>query len=301
MISNCTKCGYLPDTPNHELDCVETLTQVITNNLLKTGVSPEGYSSRDYPPFAVTSDICIFTIREGVLKVLLIQRLRDPFAGSQAFPGGFVDPDEDAENAAWRELSEETGINIPALNEERDAQKSPESAMGNTSIHLEQLKTYSSPGRDPRMRVVSVAFVALAANLPEPSAGDDAAKVRWWTVDDLLGETPEITLAFDHLKILGDALERVRGKLEYTTLANQFVEEPFTLSDLRRVYKAVWGIEPNLANFRRKVLSVPNFVTPCGEYLSGKAGPKALLYKRGTAIDIQPAMMRNSSIQNSEE
>lgn len=238
----------------------------------------------EHPPFAVAVDLAIFTIRGGELAVLLVERGEDPYAGSWALPGGFVQPDEDAETAAWRELHEETAV-------ERFAG------------HLEQLRTYSAPDRDPRQRVVSVAHVAFAPDLPEPTAGSDAATARWWVVEDVLGsphqdahsDRPE--LAFDHDQILTDALERVRAKLEYTTLALEFVSEPFTLPELRRVYAAVWGAPPDLGNFRRKVLGTDGFVVPTDVHgePTGAGGRKALLYRRGAATVIQPPMLRTAT------
>ncbi|TYL55715.1 NUDIX hydrolase [Nocardioides sp. BGMRC 2183] len=230
-----------------------------------------------HPPFAVTVDLAVFTIRDGALAVLLVRRGDPPFAGSWALPGGFVEPDEDAEQAASRELAEETGV-------------------AGFDGYLEQLRTYSAPDRDPRMRVVSIAHVALAPDLPEPQAGTDAADARWWAVDDLMGtgpDTPE--LAFDHRQILLDARERVRAKLEYTTLATEFVAEPFTLPELRRVYTAVWGASPDLGNFRRKVLGTAGFVVPTDDHggAGETGGRRALLYRRGSAELIQPPMVRN--------
>lgn len=232
-----------------------------------------------YPPFSVTADIAVFTIRDGALSVLLVERAKDPYAGSWALPGGFIDPDEDAETAAWRELQEETGLERAAW-------------------HLEQLRTYTAPDRDPRGRTVSVAHVALAPDLPDPTAGDDAADARWWAVDEVLEpeEGEALALAFDHREILLDARERVRAKLEYTTLAAAFVAEPFTLAELRRVYTAVWGAPPDLGNFRRKVLGTEGFVVPTNTHgTSSGGGRSALLYRRGSATTVSPPMARSTA------
>lgn len=237
------------------------------NVVRENAQAPEGYDPYAYEPFALTVDMAIFSIRDGALNVLLVRRGDDPYKGAWALPGGFVQPDEDALTAAQRELQEETNIEVGG-------------------VHLEQLKTYTAPNRDPRMRVVSVAHVALLSHLPEPKAGDDAAEARWWSVEDL----DELPLAFDHAEVLADALERVRAKLEYTTLATEFVGDTFTLSELARVYSAVWGTELDLANFRRKVLSVDGFVEPTGEQSTTTGQP--LLYRAGSAKEVAPAFKR---------
>lgn len=246
---------------------------------------PDNYDAAKYPSVFVTVDLAIFTIRHGVLSVLLIERDDEPYAGHWALPGGFIEPDEDAGTAAWRELHEETGVE-------------------QFSGHLEQLRTYSEPKRDPRHRIVSIAHVAFAPNLPEPTAGSDARSARWWAIEDVLTDRDPTSednggvpaLAFDHEQILRDALERVRSKIEYTTLATQFVDEEFTLPELYRVYTAVWGEEPHKRNFVRKVLAAEDFVVKAagkGDASPG-GGPRAQLYKAGTATVLQPAMMRPS-------
>jgi 8-oxo-dGTP diphosphatase len=223
--------------------------------------------------FALTVDLAIFTIRDGVFSVLLVQRGSEPFRGEWALPGGFVRPDESVESAAWRELAAQT-------------------SMPRFPGHLEQLRTYGDAGRDPRMRAVSVAHVAFAPDLPDPTAGAATTGARWWPVDDL--EPAARSLAFDHAEILADATERVRSKLEYTTLATRFVVEPFTLSQLYRVYQAVWDVAPDLPTFRRKVLSTNGFVVP------EPGGAAAQLYRRGTADVLQPAMLRSAPDETDE-
>jgi 8-oxo-dGTP diphosphatase len=248
-----------------------------------------GYDPSDFPPFAVTVDLAVFTIRAGLLAVLLVQRGTHPYQGYWALPGGFVHADESAGQAARRELAEEAGSDT-------------------FTGYLEQLRTYSKPDRDPRMRVVSVAYVAMAPGLPDPQAGGDAAAARWWPVEDLgplstpaTPAGPEASpdaplLAFDHADILADALDRIRSKLEYTTLATSFIDEPFTLADLHRVYAAVWGQAPDLGNFRRKVLGTEGFVVEAERSATAAAGASGgrppLLYRRGEAAVLHPPMLR---------
>ena len=229
------------------------------------------YDPAAFPPVGVTVDVVVLTIRQGQLCVLLIRRGAHPSKGEWALPGGFVAPDEDLDDAARRELTEETGVDA-------------------ASWHLEQLRTYGAPDRDPRLRVVSVAYLGMMPDLPRPAAGTDAEDARFWPVDDLAsGDGPP--LAFDHQRIVADAIERARSKLEYTSLGTSFVEEPFTIADLRRVYEAVWGVPLHPANFRRKVLSAAGFVEPTGDERATGRG-WADLYRCGEGTVLHPAMLR---------
>ena len=235
-------------------------------------------------PIAVTVDVVTLTIRDGGLHVLLVRRGVRPHAGLWALPGGFVGASsEDLAEAAIRELAEETGEHL-------------------RKAHLEQLGTYGTPGRDPRMRVISVAYLVFAPELPEPAGGSDgpAAWVRVGSLgltDGGLGQRPGTTkkLAFDHARILADGLERARSKLEYTPLATSFVTEPFSISELRMVYETVWGEPLHAGNFHRKVLSVPGFVESTGETTETggpRGGPRARLYRPGDARLLHPALLR---------
>ena len=227
------------------------------------------YDPRAFPPVGVTVDIAIFTIRAAELCVLLIRRGAHPSLGQWALPGGFVGATEGLDEAAARELREETGVAADA--------------------YLEQLRTYGAPGRDPRMRIVSVAYLALVADPPGMRAGTDAAEARFWPLAEL--EAGPVPLAFDHRGILDDAVERVRSKLEYTSLATTLLPEPFTMGDLRRVYETVWGVELHPANFRRKVLATPGFVVPTGE-LGPTGRGWAELYRGGGSAQLHPALLR---------
>lgn len=227
------------------------------------------YDPRAFPPVAVTVDIAILTVRADELCALLVRRGAHPYLGQWALPGGFVGPAEDLDAAAGRELREETGVVAGA--------------------HLEQLRCYGAPDRDPRMRVVSVAYLALVADVPGPVAGTDAAEARLWPLAEL--ESGRATLAFDHGRILADAVERARAKLEYASLATTLLPEPFTISELRRVYEAVWGVPLHPANFRRKVLATPGFVEPTGDRRPTGRGWSEL-YRRGTTAQLHPALLR---------
>lgn len=213
----------------------------------------------------VTVDLVVLTIRNGRLCILLVRRGIPPFAGEWALPGGFVLPDEDLEGAAVRELAEETGV----------------TATG----HLEQLRTYGHPHRDPRGRVVSIAYLALLPDLPAPTAGTDAASADWHPL-------PTPALAFDHDEILRDGLERARSKLEYTPLASAFCPAEFTIAQLRAVYEAVWQTPLDPRNFHRKVTTTDGFVESTGQRRAQAVGRPAEVFRRGPATVLYPPMLR---------
>jgi 8-oxo-dGTP diphosphatase len=178
---------------------------------------------------SVSVDVVIFSILDEALKVLLVKRRNWPFQGMWAIPGGFVEMDESLEDAAYRELAEETGVT-------------------RADVYLEQLYTFGKPGRDPRTRVITVAYFALVgADKLDPKAGDDAEDVAWFSVYDL----PE--LAFDHARILDYALTRLRFKLEYTAVGFQLLPEKFTLRELQEAYEIVLGSRLDKGNFRSKL------------------------------------------------
>ncbi len=224
-----------------------------------------------FPTYAVTVDLVVLTVRDGALAALLVRRAAAPYRGRWALPGGFVLPDEDLAGAAARELAEETGL-VP------------------DAVHLEQLRTYGAPKRDPRGRVVTVAYLALLPDLPAPVAGTDAAAARWWPVEGVLGES--VRLAFDHERIVGDGVERARAKLEYTPLGAAFCPAEFTIAELRQIYEAVWGTTLDPRNFHRKVTGTPGFVVETAGSTTRNGGRPARLYRRGEATLLHPAMLR---------
>ncbi|WP_444963917.1 NUDIX hydrolase [Nocardiopsis sp. M1B1] len=220
----------------------------------------------------VTVDLAIFTIRDDRLMVLLVERGAEPFLGRSALPGGRVRSDETLDEGAHRELLEETAIDGALL-------------------HLEQLGAYGDPGRDPRGRVVTIAYLALGPDLPAPVGGTDAAHAYWAPVSDLLGEPG--SLAFDHARIVEDAVERTRRTLEYTTVATAFCPEPFTLPELRNVYEVVWGRSLDPSNFRRRATKAKGFLEPTGDQRLQATGRPAALYRKGTAALLNPPFLRS--------
>lgn len=193
--------------------------------------APDQLFSYRYPHPAVTTDVVVFTIRAGRLSILLVRRANPPFEGDWALPGGFLNIDEDLDDCAARELEEETGI---------------------SGLYLEQLYTFGSTNRDPRERVISVTYYALVPQdaLATPRAASDAAEVGWYAFDELPG------LAFDHAEIVRVAHRRLVAKLDYSTIAFQFMPETFTLSELQCVYEALLNQPLDKRNFRKRILSL---------------------------------------------
>ncbi|HSR63261.1 MAG TPA: NUDIX domain-containing protein [Gammaproteobacteria bacterium] len=186
--------------------------------------------SYEHPHPAVTTDIVIFTIRREELEVLLVRRGGEPYKGYWALPGGFVDIDEDLEACALRELEEETGV---------------------TGVYLEQLYTFGAPDRDPRERVISVTYYAMVpADRISLQAASDADEVGWFEVDRLP------PLAFDHESIIAMAHKRLASKLNYSTIALQFMPERFTLRELQQVYESILGETLDKRNFRKRVIAM---------------------------------------------
>jgi 8-oxo-dGTP diphosphatase len=220
----------------------------------------------------VAVDLVILTVQQDQLCALLIRRGLQPFLGRWALPGGFVREGESLDSAARRELEEETGIKAARVG------------------HLEQLATFSAPKRDPRERVISVAYLALVPNLPAPKAGGDAHEAQIFPVGSIENELKK--LAFDHDEILGVAVERARAKLEYTSLAMQLCAENFTIQELRTVYEAVWGMRLDPANFHRKVTKTEGFVQATNDLVQGGSGRPAALFRKGDAAILYPPLLR---------
>ena len=225
--------------------------------------APVGYDPSQFPPFAVTVDVVILTMSEGTLNVLLVRRGEAPFEGMWAIPGGFKRPTETLDEAAKRELREETGVDAAPV--------------------LKQFRAYGDPGRDPRMNVVTVAYLAVLRDVGAIVAGSDAADASLVPVYEVLNG--RIDLAFDHLRIVRDAVERVRVELEVSGIATAFVGTTFTMAELRAVYEAIWGVQLDAANFRRSVAAEDGWVIPTGRRARpGSAGGRpAELFRAGRA------------------
>jgi 8-oxo-dGTP diphosphatase len=209
--------------------------------------------SYEYPHPAVTVDIVVFTIRDQQLKLLLIRRAYPPYRGKWALPGGFVDIDEGLDEAAIRELREETGV---------------------SSVYLEQLYTFGKPKRDPRERVITVAYYALIpSDKMQLQAATDAEAVGWFGMNELPG------LAFDHAEIVSMAQRRLVAKLGYSTLAFQFLPEAFTLHELQDIYEIICQQTVDKRNFRKWVLGLDQ-IEETGGKRTGSAHRPAKLYRK---------------------
>lgn len=215
------------------------------------------------PRVAVSVDLVILTVRAGNLAALVWRRDAPPHAGRWALAGGFIQLDEDLPAAANRVLAERAGLR-------------------GAPVHLEQLRTYGYPDRDPRRRAISVAYLGLAPDLPAPTQ----PRMSWQPVPALAD------MAFDHGRILQDGVERARSKLEYTSLAAAFCRDEFTVAELRRVYEIVWGTMLDPRNFHRKVTSARGFLVPAGSVTASVGGRPARLYRQGDAEALYPPMLR---------
>ena len=206
----------------------------------------------EYPRAALSVDCVVFGVDDGELKLLLIRRRLEPFAHAWALPGGFVHVDETLDEAARRELAEEAGV---------------------TDVYLEQLYTFGEVGRDPRERVVTVAYYALAKLVDhKPRAATDAEAVGWFA----LSELP--TLAFDHAEIVAAAHARLRGKVRYAPVGFELLPPRFTLTQLQRLYEQILGGPLDKRNFRKKLLAM-DILVETDEVEQGVRHRAARLYR----------------------
>ena len=205
----------------------------------------------------VAVDIVALTVIDHTLHALVVRRGIEPFKDHLALPGGFLREGEQTEEAAARELEEETGITPPG--------------------HLEQLFSYGPEGRDPRGPILSVAYLLLAPSFSPTQAGGDAAGSLWHPVTS--------PLAFDHARILADGVERARSKIEYSPLATSFCGPEFTITQLRTTYEAIWGSALDPRNFHRKATKTASFIEPTGGTVREGAGRPAALYRLVPGVD----------------
>ena len=213
---------------------------------------PENYDPNQFDRPSVTVDVVIFSLVKDELKVLLIKRLAAPFADMWAIPGSFVKMDEALEEAAVRTLADETGV---------------------VDVYSEQLYTFGTPGRDPRTRVITIAYFALVPHdAIHPQAGRDTREAGWFHISQLPA------LAFDHAEIVEYAYTRLRYKLEYTSVGFQLLPDVFTLTELQKAYEIILGELLDKRNFRRKILSA-EILTETGEKKKESEGRPAMLYR----------------------
>jgi 8-oxo-dGTP diphosphatase len=212
----------------------------------------KNYDVTKYERPSVTVDILLFTIHENDLKILLIKRNAEPFKDCWALPGGFVHMDESLDSAAKRELEEESGVK---------------------NVYLEQLYTFGDPDRDPRTRVITVTYLALAVKTDWAlKSTTDASEAKFYSVKDLP------TLAFDHKQIVQYGLDRLRNKLGYTNIVLGLLPDAFSLTDLQKVYETILSAKLDKRNFRKKILA-SGLLVPTGEKSDGKAHRPAMFYR----------------------
>ncbi len=229
-------------------------------------------SLSEYPILHVTVDTVVLALRDRELCALVVRRVRLPYRGRWALPGGVVEIEEDLEAAARRRLAEETSVDADA-------------------VRLEQLATYGAPRRDPRHRTISVAWLAVLPEAVHAPARSEAARAAWRPVAPLLSTG---RLAFDHRQILTDGLARIRSELEYSTVATSFLGGEFTVAELRDVYEVVWGQPLDPGNFHRKVTRTEGFLEPTGRRTSVGRGRPAELFIAGPAEALHPPLSRRS-------
>lgn len=235
---------------------------------MRSRYAPPVVHTGAHPAFSVAVDVVALTIRADELCALAVSPRDHTVRAPWALPGGLVLESEDLEDAAARQLAEETSVSTGGF-------------------RLEQLATFGRPDRDPRHRVVSVAFLVVMPHGPEPTV--TPAGARWLPVAQLLEPAQ---LAFDHDEMLGLGLERARAKLEYTGLATAFVAEEFTVAELRRVYEVMWGRPLDPGNFHRKVTRTAGFVVPTGRFVTRGPGRPAELFRPGDAEVLHPPLSR---------
>ena len=213
---------------------------------------PANYDPNEFDRPSVTVDVVVFSLANDELKVLLIKRQAAPYANMWAIPGSFINMDESLEEAAVRALADETGVE---------------------DVYTEQLYTFGSPDRDPRTRVITIAYFALVPHdAIHPQAGRDTHETGWFTISQLP------PLAFDHAEIVEYAHTRLRYKLEYSSVGFQLLPNVFTLTELQKAYEIILGEQLDKRNFRRKILSA-EILEETGEKQKEGEGRPAMLYQ----------------------
>ncbi|GIJ43256.1 NUDIX hydrolase [Virgisporangium aliadipatigenens] len=220
--------------------------------------------------FPVAVDIVALTIRDDALRVVVVNRRKAP--RRLALPGGFVFARESLEKAADRKFAGETGLD---------------------PLPLRQIRVYSKPDRDPRERVITVSYLGIGHDLPDPPRGTAAGPARWIPASGVLDDS--VPLAFDHRDVLRDAIAHLRAAVEDSTAAMDFCAESFTIGELRRVYELVWDVTLDARNFYRKIRNVPGFIEPTGTFRQTSTGRPAQEFRRGGAVRLETPVLRPAS------